>query len=90
MYSWYHWFILAGGKKSVAALPNEERAESPTQAAAKDPDEKLIIDSHDNGVKALAKIVSFSEYVLVFSKPNNMYSINDVMTGRITSNFLRS
>lgn len=47
----------AGGKKSVAALP-EEKSESPTVLAVKDPDEKLILECHDNGVKALATIVS--------------------------------
>lgn len=51
-------FSTAGAKKSVAALPNEEKAESPTQLAPKDPDEKLILDSYDNGVKALQSIVS--------------------------------
>ncbi|XP_067937009.1 sperm flagellar protein 2-like [Watersipora subatra] len=49
------------GKKSVAAMPNEEKAESPTQQAAKDPDEKLIIDSYENGVRALSKIIAQEE-----------------------------
>jgi len=51
---------LAGGKKSIAAVPSEENSESPTQLVVKDPDEKLILDSFDNGIKALFKIVSFS------------------------------
>lgn len=49
----------ATGKKSVAAMP-EEKAESPTQQAPKDPDEKIIIESHENGIRALATIVSAS------------------------------
>lgn len=53
----YYIYISATGKKSVAAMP-EERAESPTQQAPKDPDEKIIIESHENGIRALATTVS--------------------------------
>lgn len=49
--------IKAAAKKSVPAVA-EEKSESPTPAAAKDPDELLIIESHENGVKALSDIVS--------------------------------
>lgn len=85
--------FAAAAKKSVAAVP-DEKAESPTQQAPKDPDERIIIESHENGIRALASIVSPTTTVALMTfhtRFNNIkkeiHVIQNKMKTRLKSQF---